>query len=109
MTPTPVAPSPPFAGSPWFLVGLIGVVTLLLAVGLLTGQVSFKSRDVRRSAARGMMTMDAVLSGQERRSAIEYTMDGEHEVVLDRKQDDGLDRLEEYWVQEEEDETDEVD
>ena len=90
MTPTPLAE----AASPsmeefWLIVGVLSVLALLLIIGLITGQVSFKSSNVNRGMRRAMMTLDATLAGPERRAAIEYVLKDQDEVVLDQERGEG--------------------
>lgn len=90
MTPTPVVEATPSSMTGfWVIVGFIGVVALLLIIGHITGKVSFEPYKLRRAGMRGGMTLDAMLSGPERRSAIEYILDEEHMVVLDQERGEG--------------------
>ncbi len=86
MTPTPVTKvAPPSMTEFWLLVGLIGVIALLFTIGLITGKVSLKPHKLRRAGMRGGMTLDAMLSGQDKRAAIEYILEEQHLVVLDQE------------------------
>jgi hypothetical protein len=74
----------------WVIVGLVGLLLVLLVIGLATGFVSFNPRKARESRARGVMTLDAALSGADRRAAIEYVLQDQDEVVFDDERgDDG--------------------
>jgi len=73
----------------WVFVGFIGMVALLLIVGLITGEVSFEPYKLRRAGMRGGMTLDAMLSGADKRAAIEYILDEQGQVVLDQERGEG--------------------
>ena len=90
MTPTPLAKAAlPSMEEFWLIVGALGVLALLLIIGLITGQISFKSSNVDRGMRRAMMTLDATLTGPERRAAIEYVLEDQDEVVLDQERGKG--------------------
>ena len=92
MTPTPLAEAAPsLVEEFWLIVGLLGVLALLLIIGLITGQVSFKSSNVNKSVRRAIMTFDAPLSGPGRRTAIEYVLTEQDKVVLDQERGEGDD------------------
>ena len=89
MTPTPLAEAaPPSMAEFWLIVGILGVLMSFLIVGLITGQVSFKSSNVDKGMGRAMMTLDAALGGSERQAAIEYVLD-QDKVVLDQERGEG--------------------
>lgn len=86
MTPTPVPGVSPQMEQFWVLVGAVGLVLVLFVIGLATGFVSFKPRKVREMPARGMMALDAALSGLDRHAAIEYVLQDQDEVVCEDEQ-----------------------
>lgn len=90
MTPTPLAEAaPPSMAEFWLIVGILGVLMSFLIVGLITGQVSFKSSNVDKGMGRATMTLDAALGGSERRAAIEYVLEDQDKIVLDQERGEG--------------------
>ena len=90
MTPTPLAKTAPASMEEfWLIVGILGVLALLLIIGLITGQVSFRSSNVDKGMRRAMMTLDATLGGPERQAAIEYVLEDQDKVVLDQERGEG--------------------
>lgn len=92
MTPTPLAEAAPrLMEEFWLIAGILGVLGLLLIIGLITGQVSFKSSNVDKGIRRATMTLDATLAGPERQAAIEYVLQDQDKVVLDQERGEGDD------------------
>jgi hypothetical protein len=88
-TPTLVAVSQPTAAKPWTALVVIGLVTVLFIVGLITGQISLSPSKTRKAARRGLLTIDAVLATPEKQAAIEYIRDEEHLIQVDQRRGDG--------------------
>jgi hypothetical protein len=90
MTSTPtVEASGPSASATWSAAILLGLLGALIVVGLATGKIRLNPERARRAGGRAAVSLDAALSPQGRKEALEHMLDNQQTIVVEQQVGDG--------------------